>query len=85
MLAIGLMSVVVRGPDVFGNILNKVVRQAAGTSPENNMWWNMCSKSLQMSSGICFKSSAIKPVPPAVCPVSAQLLLSIPLPETSVL
>ena len=54
MLAISVKSVVVRGFDVFGNIFNKVFRQAAGTSPENNMYFNNCSKPLHMSSGISF-------------------------------
>ena len=61
-ITIGLDSVVVQGFDVFGNILNKVFRQIAGTSPENNMCLNNCSKSLQVSSGICHNSSAVKPV-----------------------
>ena len=62
MLAIGLKSVVVRGFDVFGNILNKVFREIARAPPGNNMWLNMCSKSLQMSSGIYPNSAAVKPV-----------------------
>ena len=45
MLAIGLKSVVVRGFDVFGNILNKVFRHAGSISSENSMSLNNCSKS----------------------------------------
>ena len=79
MLAIGLKSVVVRGFDVFGNILHKVFRHVRGTSPENSRPLNNSSKSLHISPGKRLTTSAIKLISSAALAILApQLLPAIP-------